>query len=70
MTDASKHIIKTVMDIVALPAEKREACCHDLVRWCALHDLASAIGGDVEPYMTWVDDGEHNAKILVETKPI
>ena len=68
---AERFNISTVMDIAALTPEQRERCVVDLLRWCSMRDfvqrkLGEGVRMTLESSMTWIDDGKHDATIIIK----
>jgi hypothetical protein len=61
--EANRYKIKTIGDILALPEDKREACCIDLLALGRLADASIGSGYKVcTNRFTWIDD-DHTGKI-------
>lgn len=63
---APSYELRTIGDLLKVPAEKRAACFKDLELALSLHELA--FGEDSHPsqvgVLTWVDDDSGNATLI------
>jgi len=60
--------LTTIHDLLKVPADRREACMHDLLIALLMHELAfgeqaqaTAIGT-----LAWMDDGKHDVEVTDE----
>lgn len=53
------------MDLLQVPAERREVCLIEMLAWLELIELLPATGtAQVRPTFTWIDDGEEGVSGL------
>ena len=72
MSEHATYDIRTVRDLLAVPAERREDCLSELRTWLAIHDhVDTLIGvpGAWDGVFQWVDDGRRDMKIQITVRP-
>lgn len=69
--------IRTITDILRVPAERRSVLLRDLEKWCALRDYVAQINAGPDgtllhmndDTMLWLDDDEDKAILRIEVRP-
>lgn len=64
----NSYSIRTLEDLLTVPAERRSAMFRDLEYALSLYDLAVGSDGDKAKFMgmVWTDDGMHNVSLRDE----
>lgn len=79
MSEPQQYGIETIADLLAIPADKIEACLIDLAAWVRIMKAAAArpdvfkiLDGSADGRcgpgrFVWIDDGEHMAAVRLQT---
>ncbi len=66
MTEPNKYVIKTIVDMFAVPIEKRSIMLRELELGMAVAELSLGDkASEAMKSMTWVDDGERHVTMNV-----
>ena len=70
--EPNRYTIRTVVDFMAVPPDRRETCIREFVSWCACMDALAIITeaasqkGTIPDFYEWIDDDKHTMTAVIE----